>query len=125
VYSIDTIDALLALRELLADESHWCQGVYARDAAGLAIQVNSAAARSYCLMGAILRGAGEEHKRVDVRDAIVEAIYVRTMYDSIDGFNDACGTQHEDVVWLIDQAIADVRENLQSLSRLNEIRKRR
>lgn len=48
-------ELLLEAYELIGDPTHWCQGVYARNAEGKSVRENAADATQWCAVGALAR----------------------------------------------------------------------
>jgi hypothetical protein len=60
------------IAELLADESHWCQGTMARDVNGIGCGIQDDNTMSFCLLGACHKVYG--HKMPEVVGKLVERI---------------------------------------------------
>ena len=65
-----TLEGLQKVRELLSDESQWCQRALARDKDGFPMLPEEQGAVQYCLNGAVRKVAGD----ADVSDPIAEAL---------------------------------------------------
>jgi len=99
-----TLEALVAVRELLADESRWCKGLFAADEKGFPAAVDDPFARKWCLSGAIEKVAG---------NGTVVSIELRRSLE-LNGccsrFNDT--HTHAEVLALIDRAIARQKKSV-------------
>ena len=102
-------EVLEKARELLAHEGVWCQGASALDASGLVCSHESRWAVSWCLIGAV--------ETVSARNAVKGSTTVSALdiiHWTIDGpdhmgivsWNDAVGRTQDQVLDLLDRAIA-------------------
>jgi hypothetical protein len=76
----------------------WCQGAYARDAAGNMTAIRAEEATSYCLLGAMHVVTGG--KTAPLRDKLYPALRGRDFND-ITSFNDDPATTKETVLALL------------------------
>lgn len=87
------IQALRRARALIADSSHWCQGVYAFGKSGRRVAPRSRCAVRWCAIGAVVHATdGDIHAEYGARDALTEA--ADRLYPSAHGLadvNDALG----------------------------------
>lgn len=113
---------LYGLRELLESPERWTRGALARNLMKQAVVPLSELALSWSLTGAIapplMQRLGPKSSQVDwqrLYDAALAALWAALPSDhprtsrhssDLDGFNDFPGTHHEDVLALIDRAIA-------------------
>ena len=95
-------DAILAVRQLLADEDHWTRGAPYRNSEGSACQVQNAT--SYCLTGAIYLSSTSPGVRRDVYRRLMRAMPKRFEEVSLVAFNDGAGRTHADILELLDAA---------------------
>jgi hypothetical protein len=108
-------DILVRARELIADPAHWCQEVYSFDG-----PLTDPDTRCFCTLGAINRAVLEKHQKLGVFEHEDDAINfaegtpeaaaaIEHLHKMLDGcsvaeFNDE--HDHEEVIALLDQAIA-------------------
>ena len=85
----------MKVRELLSDESKWCQDWYGRDALGEGAAFDGPAACQWCLMGAIFRCYH------DSRDVVI-AVYGKTGR-TITDWNDDPSRTYAEVKALVDE----------------------
>jgi hypothetical protein len=120
--NIDTV--LRSLREVLADSSRWTRGALARTVLNDAVVPLSDRALKWSLTGAIAPALmdllGPRATQSDWQRLYEHAVHAlwsalpndhpRTsrLVTDLDGFNDYRGTDHEDVVDLIDRALASL-----------------
>ena len=88
------LEALRAMRELLAVRSRWTKGAAARDKYGHRVSFRSPRAARHCLMGAVFQIGGNI--------LLLDSVLPRG--DSMIAFNDT--HTHAEVLALLDEAIA-------------------
>lgn len=98
---------LIAARELISEEEHWTQGVFARSDAGAATPVHNDNAVCFCAVGALDRVSGD-----DFQDEFSSAI--RILMDVLGSpniliFNDT--HTHPEVLALFSKAISSTEGN--------------
>ena len=97
---MNVYETLVAGRELLSDEAHWCQGAGARDRQGRRVDPDSDQAVQFCAVGAITRKrSGSWNAYEYLRKAAKGPVSL---------INDHQG--HAAVLELYDQAIALAKE---------------
>ena len=109
---LKTITYLRKMRTLLSDPEHWTKGVYARNKDGKHVYAVSEEAQSFCMVGA-MRVVTQE-----VDDAIVQVRRTLNPFippspsgdNDIVFFNDNPATTHDDVMKVINTAIANERK---------------
>ena len=99
------LENLNEIKDVLSDESSWTQNTFARDVNGNTIDVDSDNACSWCLMGAIYKSSDTVNQSNDV----VDCLY-RVTGQSVCYYNDNKETQHQDIVNLLNTAIANCIE---------------
>lgn len=62
-------EALVAVRELLADESRWTKGALARDLRGRAVRPEDTRASQWCIYGAAMHVCSEKATRSEALNA--------------------------------------------------------
>ena len=99
------LENLKRVKSLLSDESAWTKRVYAKDAKGYTIATKDDKACSWCLAGAI-------YKSSDTLDEINNVIECLKQFtgQSVCYYNDKEETQHQDIINLLDTAIASCIE---------------
>jgi hypothetical protein len=103
-----TITVLVRARELLANEQRWCRRTFARGWRGIPVPVKSAAAQSFCALGAIMRAGRELGLPVeDARNALEWQI-ARPIQD----WNDDPARMHAEVISTLDASIAALESNV-------------
>lgn len=126
----DTIDALKRMKVLLAKEETWCKKASALDQNLRPVSVSDPRACSWCLWGASVRSTPDNDTQVELRLALrraaadlivkernikelggVRIVHNTTSIDIVH-FNDDSRTTHEDVIDVIDRAIAAEEEKL-------------
>jgi len=101
-------DLLEAVRYLLSDKQHWCQGTLAKTESGASVPPVSDKARSWCLVGALHKKSsdlgtdGREYTKA-IKALEREMLQLVGPYASLMGFND--NNTHENVLRLLDRAI--------------------
>lgn len=104
--------ALRGLGEVRARiEKGWCQGEWALDAHGATTYEGSQRAASWCLSGACANVACEQ----GVRRILSRVVWPESGTTSLVHFNDHVATCKEDVLAVIDKAIARARLSLDAL----------
>lgn len=76
-----------SLRALFRAKSRWCQGSFAKTAAGKAVTPSSKNATSFCLLGGIRKVYGNGEKAREITEKLRTEID-RRYYMPIVGFND-------------------------------------
>jgi hypothetical protein len=101
---------LKAVRELISDPKNWIRGDLAVDLQNTPVDPEAPEACKFCLMGAILRVS--PRPGVIVRASpLIDIIYrflPESNYKQITKFNDDPMTTHQNVLAVLDQAIAKV-----------------
>lgn len=101
---MNTLEGLLAIRELLAVPERWTKEVGARDATGKHVNSTSPEAVCWCLVGAAVHF---EIPTYPIERALGEAGgFGRSQ---ITEFNDDEATTHPDILALLDRAISSER----------------
>ena len=98
----DTLAILARARELLVDERRWCQRSFARGWLDIPVPSQSAFARRYCALGAIMRAGREFGLPVKEATSALEWQTVRPIPD----WNDDPWRTHAEVIATFDHAIA-------------------
>jgi len=98
----DTLAVLVRARELLVDERSWCQRSFARGWLDIPVPSQSAFARRYCALGAIMRAGRELGLPVKEAAKALEWQTVRPVAD----WNDDPRRTHAEVITTFDHAIA-------------------
>lgn len=98
-----TAEVLQKARDLIADESRWTHGQYARDAEGYSVYPNEPSATCWCALGAVYHVLDTTEEDVEDRPAPIRALYLDNRPVPVD-VNDRDG--HEAVLALFDEAIA-------------------
>jgi hypothetical protein len=98
----DALAILIRARELLVDERRWCQRSFARGWRGIPVPSQSAFARRYCALGAIMRAGRQLGLPVKEATKALEWQTVRPIPD----WNDDRWRTHADVIATFDSAIA-------------------
>ena len=98
----NTLRVLVRARELIADERRWCRRTFARGWGGIPVPLQSAAARRFCAVGAVLRAGRELGVPINHAHRALEWQTVRPVQD----WNDDPGRAHRDVLATFDAAIA-------------------
>jgi len=107
--SMTTLEILKAARELLAVPERWCQGVSAKDKAGVFVDRKRDTAHSFCIVGAIGRSSID----YDSFDLACDHLRsVQPMVSSLANWNDAPGRTHAEVSARFDEAIARLEGGL-------------
>ena len=101
---------LKRVREILSVPEHWIKGDYARDEHNMVASFYESRACKFCAKGAVFKAAYElglpgmfSHTAVSVLDAFA---LKKSSIPNIVAFNDAPETKHEDLLGLIDEALA-------------------
>ena len=115
---MNTLEVLRGMRELLSDPARWTKQVHARDANGREVPPKHSEAVCWCLDGAMLKVSGHEGFGM-VGEAAEQYFAAQRIVRSIardnglmrgdmaySDWNDLKDTQHEDVLGLLDRAIA-------------------
>jgi hypothetical protein len=98
----DAVTVLTRARELLADEQRWCKRSFARTWLGVPVPAQSALARRYCALGAIMRAGRRFGLPVNDARRALEWQTVRPIPD----WNDERRRTHGEVIAAFDAAIA-------------------
>lgn len=99
------VDALLAMRDLFAEEGTWTQGVLARRADGRrAVDPQNPDAVSWCVHGAV-----ERFDSADIRNVLRAVLRAVLGNRRLADWNDAPGRTRADVLDLIDTALHDLK----------------
>lgn len=104
-----TAEVLQKARDLIADESRWTHGKYARDALGEDVEPTSPEACKFCALGALLAVSGAQYEEEDDLPSIAALRAVcpvdeRGRRRRVPSVNDLDG--HAAVLALFDEAIA-------------------
>jgi len=97
----NTLRVLVRARELIADERRWCRRTFARGWGGIPVPLQSAAARRFCAVGAVLRAGRELGVPINHAHRALEWQTVRPVQD----WNDDPARTHRDVLATFDAAI--------------------
>ena len=97
---------LRAARELISDESRWCQKAVARDSDGEAVSVHSPRAVQWCVNGALEKVVPAGTSVFNTRIRLGECIPADVLVYSIHRYNDHPDTTHEDILNWFDSAIS-------------------
>lgn len=102
---------LQEIRDYLADPKRWTQTYTARDEQGLPVPSTEPSAVCCCLIGMVLRvSAGDNEARADITLKLTTSIPLdfvnRTELHRIAAYNDDPATSHDDILALLDRAIA-------------------
>ena len=126
-HDMNASEVLTSAKALIADPQNWCKGYHAVDSDNNRVSANSENACAWCSMGAI-----QKSMRIDstinylrVESAVFSTIEGVIMeysgeYDTIMSFNDACETQHADVMQVFDAAIERLENRKPFIERLIE-----
>lgn len=107
-----TADALVKLRDLLAEQSCWTSAAFARNEKGRPVRWDSEDAVCWCLLGGIFQICGDnEDTFVSVREALVKA-----GGQSPTSLNDRNGMTHHKIIDLIDRATEETTNGCCSYS---------
>ena len=112
--SQETLEVLECMKDLLARPERWTQHVDARTQDGIPVEPRSVTAHQWCLIGALRRSA--ENAREDTVRAIEYILRGLVMQEepameTIWEYNDAPRRSHEDIVRILDRAIARARRD--------------
>ncbi len=99
---MSTMDALIALKTLLAEPPSWTKGKSARNAEGNRTEPTRDDAVCWCLLGAIYRITNYDCNLFIVINNIMRGLVNNT---AITAYNDNPTTTHADILKLIDAAI--------------------
>ena len=99
--SMTTAEVLQKARDLIADESRWTHGWFARDEDGYEVQPNEPSACKWCALGAVYHVLDSEEAPIDDEPEAVRALYRGVIPVEV---NDIAG--HAAVLALFDEAIA-------------------
>ena len=115
--SKSVLEVLKGARELLSSPSRWARFASARDHGGIAVSVFNKQACRWCLTGAVMKAAelrAENSLACEIN--FVQATFAVLQQElpvefsgvrcDLAAFNDAAFIEHEDVLALIDKAIA-------------------
>lgn len=100
-----TAEVLQKARDLIADESRWTHGYYAKDAQGYDVEPNEPSACCWCALGAVLHVEdlhSEEEAGSDAASALERTALASGV--AVPYINDIRG--HDAVLALFDEAIA-------------------
>lgn len=98
---------LKSARNTLTPPRAWTQRSYARDANGLSTHPRGAGASSFCLLGALRHAAEADPVAINTaRDVLSHVILRETGHDGAVCFNDHPSTTHDQVIHVLDMAIA-------------------
>src|SRR6266513_2829502 len=101
-YVGDTLAVLARARELIADERRWCRRSFARSWLNVPVPVQSAAARRYCALGAVMYAGRKLGLPVEQARNALEWQTARPVQD----WNDDPLRTHAEVIAAFDGAIA-------------------
>jgi hypothetical protein len=96
-----TLRVLVRARELIGDEQSWCRRTFARGWGGIPVPLQSATARRFCAVGAVLRAGRELGVPVNDAHSALKWQTVRPVQD----WNDDRARTHTDVLAAFDAAI--------------------
>lgn len=102
------LDDLRAARALISTPEKWTKGIGARDVNGSCVTSDSKSAHSFCLDGACFRTTRgvAQVARYETLSAAIQAQLSGVQGRTFWCWNDMSTTQHEDVLAVIDRAIA-------------------
>jgi hypothetical protein len=100
----NTLRVLVRARALIADERRWCRRAFARGWGGIPVPLQSAAARRFCAVGAVLRAGREFGVPINHAHRALEWQTVRPVQD----WNDDPVRTHSDVLAAFDAAIVSL-----------------
>lgn len=100
-----TLEGLQNLRKQIAERQHWCKGAFARDLEGNKVHETSPRAVQWCIMGAL--GVVTKGNHLVYRRCY--EVLLSLAQDGLQWTNDAKTTTHQDILDLIDRAIAEVK----------------
>lgn len=99
----------MKIKDLLTDESKWCQGAYAKDIHGNFVRAVSPDAVAWCLRGASWKCYApksrlefDNSKFVEVDNMLWKAVFALG-YTSITSYNDAPGRKFKDIVAFVEK----------------------
>lgn len=92
-------------------EKGWCQGASARDENGYTVGANLPVATSFCIFGA-LTYEDRYDGTLDARQLVREVLGAKLGDGAIATYNDAPGRTKEEVLALVDKAIALAEEKI-------------
>jgi hypothetical protein len=98
----DTLAVLARAREVIADERRWCRRSFARSWFNVPVRVQSAAARRYCALGAVMHAGRKLGLPVEQARNTLEWQAARPVQD----WNDDPRRTHAEVIAAFDGAIA-------------------
>src|SRR5882762_9510028 len=101
-YVGDTLAVLARARELIADEKRWGRRSFARSWFNVSVRVQSAAARRYCALGAVMHAGRKLGLPVEQARNALEWQAARPVQD----WNDDPLRTHREVIAAFDAAIA-------------------
>lgn len=102
-----TVETLIAVRELLADEDRWCQGSVAKNKWGVSVDVNAPNACRWCLAGAIAKQLPKATYSWEDLEPYALLLGFQSAW-LLTGFNDSELTSHADVLARIDRKINEL-----------------
>lgn len=102
------LDDLKAARALISEPERWTKGVGARDWGGNCVTSDSKSAHSFCLDGACFRTTrgNAQVARYETLSAAIQAQFSGIQGRTFWCWNDLATTRHEDVLAVLDRAIA-------------------
>lgn len=103
------LQALQALRKLLADPKRWTKGVYAKDAKGNTVHAHMPDAACWCLTGGMRKVLVDADPQRRPNLAPILLGMGSTQLDVVK-FNDAKTTTHAEVLALLDNAIVRLKK---------------
>jgi len=104
---VNTLDILIAVRELIADESRWTQEAAARDAKGWVVHPRAEEACRWCVYGALLRISRSYGNSMGPAWELLDDVAREAGYSSPVRLNDECG--HAAILMALDRAIERAR----------------
>lgn len=103
---------IVAIRKLLTEPDHWCQGRMSQDRYGHYANHSSSNAASWCMMGAISRvmNINQEIRQefIDLRDFLEMRLPSDVLVKRIEAWNDYENRTHQEVLDFLDEAIASL-----------------
>ena len=102
----ETREALEAMRNTLSDPGAWTTGASARDEDRQTTDVYGIDAVSWCLIGALWRHTDRGAQRQAAKQALLTVINLQLPAMGIRSFNDAPGRTLDEILAVIDGAIA-------------------
>lgn len=113
------VDLLTEAKALIADESNWTQGAYAKNAEGFTVDNLAEEATCFCSLGALHRAATKLAFEVDsfyverlAIDVLHTVIHKSTGFRSIAVYNDDSHREHSEIIRTFDLAIEQANKGV-------------